>query len=218
MCKQGTSRSVRGCQGDQRSLSNGSMPVPSHVSPVTPVPSHAVTMGKAGRLRMGPLYVLSDVYCTGGEALIRNLLLGAAQADAFHARQQVVYLPDTFGLTPEVPMLAAGFGYDCVVFMRGLPQAYDQRRRFWHWQAADGSRCMVYRLRDGYASAAQSLDQGTQRTRGRQDSASDHLRIDNRIPEAFPPGPPIDITDPGSVRGHAESVNRIHRLTQLPFG
>ena len=31
---------------------------------------------RTGRIAIGPMYCLSDVYCTGGEALIRNLLLG----------------------------------------------------------------------------------------------------------------------------------------------
>jgi alpha-mannosidase len=119
-------------------------------------------MGSAGRFTMGPLYVQPDLYCTGGESFIRNMLWGASVASEFNALQKVVYLPDTFGHTPEIPMLVSGFGYSTYVFMRGMPKGFPEQERFFRWRSADGSSVNVFRLRDGYANAARlGLHRGT---------------------------------------------------------
>ncbi|MFW5846074.1 MAG: hypothetical protein ACOCXJ_07600, partial [Planctomycetota bacterium] len=111
-------------------------------------------LGAAGRLRMGPLYVLSDVWLTGAEAFLRNLLIGRRMAERFHAVQDVVYQPDTFGFHPELPSLIAGSGLDTFMAMRGAPVERIGDQRFFFWAGPDGARVQVYRLRDGYANAA----------------------------------------------------------------
>jgi 2-O-(6-phospho-alpha-D-mannosyl)-D-glycerate hydrolase len=127
--------------------------------------------GRQGRIRMGPMYVLADLYCTGGEALIRNLLIGGQIADSLGARQRELHMPDTFGLVPSIPMIAAGFGATCVSFMRGLAgqvpgmtsmgrlsgaveRQVPEGTRLFHWTCPDGSAVRVMLLRDGYANAA----------------------------------------------------------------
>lgn len=111
-------------------------------------------MGRAGRFRMGPLYVLNDVWLTGAEAMVRNLLIGRELAERYEALQECVYQPDTFGFYPELPSLLAGCGVDTFLAMRGAPTEKIGRQRFFWWEAPDGSRVQVYRLRDGYANAA----------------------------------------------------------------
>lgn len=119
-------------------------------------------MGAAGRLTMGPLYVQSDLYCTGSEAFIRNMLIGAEVSAQFSALQRVVYLPDTFGHTPGLPALIKGFGYTSYAFMRGKPPGFPDDLRFCRWRAADGSTVNVFLLRDGYGNAARlGLHRGT---------------------------------------------------------
>jgi len=131
-------------------------------------------MIRRGRLKVGPMYCLADLYCTGGEALIRNLLIGRAISGRFGGSQDELHMPDTFGITPSVPLIAAGFGLDTFTFMRGVvgeagtdkgthairtdiqPQLPAGTRMF-HWAAPDGSAIRVMRLRDGYANAATRL-------------------------------------------------------------
>ena len=126
---------------------------------------------RAGRIAIGPMYCLADVYCTGGEALIRNLLIGRKWCERFGAGyQRSLHMPDTFGITPSMPMIAAGFGMKNFVFMRGLagqtpgltsmftlqgiePQLPAGTRLFL-WRSADGSEIRTIILRDGYANAA----------------------------------------------------------------
>ncbi len=126
---------------------------------------------RAGRIAIGPMYCLSDVYCTGGEALIRNLLLGQKWCNRFGGGyQSVLHMPDTFGITPSMPMIAEGFGMKAFTFMRGLagqvpgltdmvtvqgiePQ-FPKGTRHFRWQSPDGSEIRTIILRDGYANAA----------------------------------------------------------------
>jgi len=110
-------------------------------------------MGEAGRFRAGPHYVLNDFWCTGGESYLRNLQFGCELADAFAARQEAVYQPDTFGFPPSLPGLIRGFGFDTFIAMRGFPRELGDARAC-RWQSADGSTVQVYRLRDGYGNAA----------------------------------------------------------------
>ena len=122
------------------------------------------------RFKVGPMYCLADLYCTGGEALIRNIQIGMEIARAFGGLQRTLHMPDTFGITPCIPMIAAGFDIPTFTFMRGvpgdLPEAFgmsttagvatalpDDTRMF-VWHAPDGSSVRVMRLRDGYANAA----------------------------------------------------------------
>src|SRR5438132_1287421 len=52
---------------------------------------------KTGRLQLGPWYVLTDELIPSGEALVRNLQLGAADAERLGGRLDVLYSPDAFG-------------------------------------------------------------------------------------------------------------------------
>jgi hypothetical protein len=127
---------------------------------------------RSGRLSVGPLYCQADLYCTGGEALIRNLLIGRSQANALGGVQHLLYMPDTFGITPAIPMICQGFGIDAVCFMRGLsgdlpgmfsmsadpnaggiPRQIPAGTRMFRWSCPDGSEVRVFHLRDGYANA-----------------------------------------------------------------
>lgn len=119
-------------------------------------------MGKEGRFTLGPIYVQSDLYCTGAESFIRNLLIGRKIAKSVNAEQNAVYLPDTFGVIPEIPMLVKGFGIDVFIFMRGMPPSFPSDLRFFKWKTPDGSEVLTMRLRDGYANAARlGIHKGT---------------------------------------------------------
>src|SRR6266568_3617157 len=75
---------------------------------------------KTGRLQVGPWYVLADEQIPSGEALVRNLLLGAADAERWGGRLDVLYSPDAFGHPAAWPTLAREFGIRYGVVWRGL--------------------------------------------------------------------------------------------------
>src|SRR5207247_1170698 len=84
---------------------------------------------KTGRLQVGPWYVLADELIPSGESLIRNLLLGAADAERLGGRLDVLYSPDAFGHPAVLPSLAREFGIKCGVLWRGLVGGVANRDR-----------------------------------------------------------------------------------------
>src|SRR2546422_7308047 len=75
---------------------------------------------KTGRLQLGPWYVLTDELIPSGEALVRNLQLGAADAERLGGRLDVLYSPDAFGHPAVWPTLAREFGIRAGVVWRGV--------------------------------------------------------------------------------------------------
>ena len=176
-----------------------------------------------GRLHTGPMYCLADVYCTGAESLIRNLLLGTDWAREFGGLMEVVHMPDTFGITPNLPAICAGFGMRVFTFMRGHPGEVPDlvsmnaiaggtfpipaATRMFLWRTPDGQEVRVFRLRDGYASAArigrypepgmpvEDLDKSAvvlEAAAARQDDAQGSplglmAGVDHQIPQTFLP-------------------------------
>src|SRR5687768_15787079 len=59
----------------------------------------------SGRLQIGPWYVLADEQIPSGEALIRNLLAGATDAETLGGHLEVLYSPDAFGHPSMLPAL-----------------------------------------------------------------------------------------------------------------
>ncbi|WP_066963495.1 hypothetical protein [Microbulbifer sp. Q7] len=101
---------------------------------------------QAGRIVIGPWYIMADEFLCAGESLVRNLEMGMSRA-ATHGRCQAVgYLPDTFGHIAQMPQILRGFGIDNAVAWRGIdaPQSEIQ------WLAPDGSRVFTVFLSEGY--------------------------------------------------------------------
>ena len=104
---------------------------------------------KTGRLQVGPWYVLADELIPSGESLIRNLLLGAADAERLGGRLDVLYSPDAFGHPAVLPSLAREFGIKCGVLWRGLVGGGGepgQEHDFYRWSASDGRDVLVWHL------------------------------------------------------------------------
>ena len=117
------------------------------------------TLVKSGRLQVGPWYVLADELIPSGESLIRNLLLGAADAERLGGRSDVLYSPDAFGHPAALPALAREFGIKFGVLWRGLGGGgggggggeQGQGHDFFRWRGMDGRDILLWHLpREGY--------------------------------------------------------------------
>ena len=108
---------------------------------------------RAGRLQIGPWYVLADEQIPSGESLIRNLLLGARDAARLGGRMDVLYSPDAFGHPAIGPTLAAEFGIRWGVLWRGVGGEPGQERDLYRWRGPGGGEMLALspaarRLRD----------------------------------------------------------------------
>lgn len=105
---------------------------------------------QAGRLLIGPWYVLPDEFLVSGESTVRNLMLGYRICQRFGNRMTVGYVPDPFGHISQLPQILAQCGIDAAAFRRGLS---DEPTELW-WGAPDDTRLLTIYLRDGYDNAA----------------------------------------------------------------
>jgi mannosylglycerate hydrolase len=106
----------------------------------------------AGRLAIGPWYILMDEFLVSGETVVRNLQLGLERAASFGGAMEVGYLPDMFGHIAQMPQLLRAAGLQHAVVWRGVPAAVD-RTGFW-WRSPDGSTVRAEYLPVGYSNGA----------------------------------------------------------------
>lgn len=106
-------------------------------------------LARAGRLNIGPWYVMPDEWLVSGEAIIRNLQLGRRIAQDYGGKpSNAGFVCDTFGHIGQLPQILAGFGIRGAFLWRGLeprPHAH-----LW-WEGSDGTRIICFRFgRTGY--------------------------------------------------------------------
>lgn len=106
---------------------------------------------RAGRIIIGPWYVLADQFMQDGESTIRNLIVGRRQCLELGAEPMgVCYVPDSFGCIDSMPMFAAGFGLRHAMFGRGRPTDLPTDKKCFNWVAPDGSSVLA--ANHGYGS------------------------------------------------------------------
>jgi mannosylglycerate hydrolase len=104
----------------------------------------------AGKLEIGPWYILPDEFLVSGEALIRNLQRGIRLARDFGNTMKAGYIPDPFGHISQMPQILRGFDLNTAILRRGLA---DEPTELW-WQAPDGTRVLLCYLRNSYDNLA----------------------------------------------------------------
>ncbi len=109
-------------------------------------------LAAAGRISMGPWYILMDEFLASGETIIRNLQMGLLRAAAFGGTMEVGYLPDMFGHIAQMPQILRQAGFTDAVVWRGVPSAITKTAFF--WEAPDGSTVRAEYLPDGYSNGA----------------------------------------------------------------
>ncbi|MCB9557543.1 MAG: hypothetical protein H6707_15655 [Deltaproteobacteria bacterium] len=129
---------------------------------------------KAGRLLIGPLFVLPDLFIPRGESLLRNIELGKRQSRELGQRTNIAYLPDPFGLPAQLPQILARCGLHGVLFSRGMGDEGPELGSDFFWQAPDGSHVLAtHQMGGGYCNFAQV---GDPRSPGWKKQATQRLR------------------------------------------
>jgi hypothetical protein len=109
-------------------------------------------LAAAGRLSMGPWYILMDEFLASGETIVRNLQMGVERGAAFGGVMDVGYLPDMFGHIAQMPQILRLAGFRDAVVWRGVPSQVT--RNAFVWEAPDGSAVRAEYLPVGYSNGA----------------------------------------------------------------
>jgi alpha-mannosidase len=101
----------------------------------------------AGRfIPAGGMWVESDTNMVGGEALVRQFVLGKRYfQDRFGVEPREVWLPDSFGYTAALPQIArlAGYRWFLTQKLAWNPTNPFPHHTFW-WEGIDGSRIFAH--------------------------------------------------------------------------
>ena len=138
-----------------------------------------VALAAAGRLTVGPWYILMDEFLVSGETIVRNLQKGIARGSAFGGVMEVGYLPDMFGHVAQMPQILRQAGLGHAVVWRGVPSVVDGTA--FTWTAPDGSSVRAEYLVAGYGNGAALPEDAKQlvgRLRSMEEEFADFLSDD----------------------------------------
>ncbi|RKF13754.1 mannosylglycerate hydrolase [Alginatibacterium sediminis] len=106
---------------------------------------------EAGRLIIGPWYSQTDTMQVSGESIVRNMMYGIRDCMEFGDAMKIGYLPDSFSMSSQLPMIYNGFGIDRAMFWRGCSERHGTNKTEFLWQSNDGSQVTSQVLPLGYA-------------------------------------------------------------------
>ncbi|HEY1651382.1 MAG TPA: hypothetical protein VGG09_05820 [Acidimicrobiales bacterium] len=109
-------------------------------------------LAAAGRVSMGPWYILMDEFLASAETIVRNLQMGIVRGAAFGGVMDVGYLPDMFGHIAQMPQILQLAGFADTVVWRGVPSQVTSDAFI--WEAPDGSAVRAEYLPVGYGNGA----------------------------------------------------------------
>jgi hypothetical protein len=111
---------------------------------------------KARKLFVGPLYIIPAGYAPQGETWIRNMSLGLERCAELGAEPSHVYMAEPTSLPEQWPQIMCRFGFDSVVFGRGLrldppggsgDSVHDAE---YFWEGPEGSRMLLGHMPSSY--------------------------------------------------------------------
>jgi mannosylglycerate hydrolase len=106
----------------------------------------------AGKLLIGPFYILPDEFLVSPEAIIRNLLWGINESKKLGRYMPIAYLCDMAGHPTQMPQILQGFGLDTMVAWRGVLGYHEIKKSEFFWTAPDKSRVLFIVMPFGYVN------------------------------------------------------------------
>lgn len=106
---------------------------------------------EAGKLIIGPWYTQTDEMVVGGESIVRNLLYGLKDCEAFGEPMRIGYLPDSFGQSAQMPQIFNGFDIKHAIFWRGVSERKGTNKTEFYWESSEGSKVLTQLFPLGYA-------------------------------------------------------------------
>ncbi|MDD1828665.1 mannosylglycerate hydrolase [Photobacterium sp. ZSDE20] len=106
---------------------------------------------EAGKLIIGPWYSQTDTMQVSGESIVRNMMYGIRDCMKFGDAMKIGYLPDSFSMSSQLPMIYNGFDITRAMFWRGCSERHGTNKTEFLWQSNDGSEVTAQVLPLGYA-------------------------------------------------------------------
>ncbi len=106
---------------------------------------------EAGKLIIGPWYSQTDTMQVSGESIVRNMMYGIRDCMTFGDAMKIGYLPDSFSMSSQLPMIYNGFDITRAMFWRGCSERHGTNKTEFLWQSNDGSEVTAQVLPLGYA-------------------------------------------------------------------
>ena len=128
-------------------------------------------LAAAGRLSMGPWYILMDEFLASGETIVRNLQMGIGRGAAFGGVMELGYLPDMFGHIAQMPQILQLAGFHDAVVWRGVPS--EVTKNAFIWESPDGSSVRAEYLPVGYGNGAALPDDAKALIRRTRDNVAE---------------------------------------------
>jgi hypothetical protein len=128
-------------------------------------------LAAAGRVSMGPWYILMDEFLASGETIVRNLQMGIERGAAFGGVMELGYLPDMFGHIAQMPQILRLAGFRDAVVWRGVPSQVTKNA--FVWEAPDGSSVRAEYLPVGYGNGAALPDDAKALVRRTRDNVAE---------------------------------------------
>lgn len=117
---------------------------------------------QAGRIHVGPWYILQDEFLTSSEANVRNLQMGHKYAEQYGGGVcKIGYFPDSFGNMGQAPQILRKAGMDTAIFGRGVKptgfnnqvsDSYESPYSEMYWESVDGSAVLAILFANWYSN------------------------------------------------------------------
>lgn len=100
---------------------------------------------KNKRIFTGPWFSQTDTLIISAENIVRNLLYGTNYAKRMGHSMEIGYLPDSFGMSEQMPQFYNGFDMKYAMFRRGISDDMTKDREF-YWESIDGSKIFTHNI------------------------------------------------------------------------
>ena len=101
------------------------------------------------RLIIGPWYTQSDLMLISAESIVRNMYYGMKTCLKYGPYMNVGYVPDSFGMSGNMPQIYKEFGIKDTFFWRGVTNDMVKHTDY-TWRGHDGSKVFVTQIPYGY--------------------------------------------------------------------
>ena len=116
---------------------------------------------EAGKLRLGPWYILQDAFLISGESNLKNLSLGIKNIKKLGHPSMIGYFPDTFGNIGQASQILKKAGIDVAYFGRGVKatgfdnvviEDFTSKNSEIYWQSPNGDKTLSVLFANWYAN------------------------------------------------------------------